>query len=63
VRAKYGPAMAKGPLKDVFPVIASDTASPMPDVRDIAARLASTAPFQGFLAAYRARFANGAPRT
>lgn len=63
VRAKYGAAMAKGPLKDVFPVIASDAAGRMADVRDIAARLPSTAPFQGFLAAYRARFANGAPRT
>ncbi len=63
VRAKFGSAMAKGPLKDVFPVIASDVASAMPDVRDIAARLASTAPFQTFMSAYRARFSNPTPPT
>jgi hypothetical protein len=64
LRAKYGPAMAKSALKDIFPVIASDASGRLPDVRDIAARLSTTAPFQGFLAAYRARFTNGgAPRT
>jgi tetratricopeptide (TPR) repeat protein len=62
-RTKYGPAMARGPFKDIFPVIASDTAGAMGDVRDIAARLASTAPFQGFLGAYRQRFSSGAARS
>lgn len=55
-RIKYGPAMARGNFKDIFAVIASDTAGPLGDVRDIAARLASTAPFQTFLNAYRERF-------
>jgi hypothetical protein len=61
-RAKYGPAMARGAFKDIFAVIASDVAGPPGDVRDIAARLASTAPFQTFLNAYRQRF-NGQTRS
>ncbi len=63
VRSKFGPAMTKGPFKDIFPVIASDAAGTMADVRDIAARLPSTAPFQTFLGAYRERFSGPATRS
>jgi tetratricopeptide (TPR) repeat protein len=56
VRTKFGAAMAKGPYKDIFAVLASDRAGPMGDVRDIQARLATTAPFDSFLSAYRQRF-------
>jgi hypothetical protein len=55
--------MARGPFKDIFPVIASDAAGAMPDVRDIAARLSSTAPFQTFLGAYRERFSSSPARS
>ncbi|HTO65609.1 MAG TPA: hypothetical protein VMM15_30645 [Bradyrhizobium sp.] len=61
VRAKFGPAINQGPLKEIFAVLASDKAGPMPDVRDIQARLASTAPFDSFLGAYRQRFAPANP--
>jgi hypothetical protein len=60
-RAKYGPAIARGPYKDIFAVMASDRAGPMADVRDVQARLGSTAPFDTFLANYRERLANPAP--
>jgi len=63
VRSKFGPAMAKGPFKDIFPVIASDRAGTLADVADIAARLPSTAPFQTFLGAYRERFSGPVPRS
>ena len=55
-RGKFGPAMNKGPYKDIFAVLASDKAGPLPDVRDIQARLSSTAPFDTFLSEYRQRF-------
>ena len=55
-RKKFGAAMAKGPYKDIFAVLASDQAGPLPDVRDIQARLATTAPFDSFLNEYRQRF-------
>jgi hypothetical protein len=55
-RGKFGPAMAKGPYKDIFAVLASDRAGPLPDVRDIQARLSTTAPFDTFLNEYRQRF-------
>jgi hypothetical protein len=56
VRTKFGAAMGKGAYKDIFAVLASDKAGPMGDVRDIQARLATTAPFDSFLSAYRQRF-------
>ena len=55
-RGRFGPAMNKGPYKDIFAVLASDKAGPLPDVRDIQARLSSTAPFDTFLSEYRQRF-------
>lgn len=55
-RTRFGPVMAKGPYKDIFAVLASDQAGPLPDVRDIQARLATTAPFDTFLNEYRQRF-------
>ncbi|MBV8536097.1 MAG: hypothetical protein JO128_10925 [Alphaproteobacteria bacterium] len=55
-RGKFGPAMNKGSYKDIFAVLASDKAGPLPDVRDIQARLSSTAPFDTFLSEYRQRF-------
>lgn len=56
VRDKFGPAMQRGQFKEIFAVLASDKAGPMSDVRDIQARLATTAPFDSFLNAYRQRF-------
>lgn len=55
-RKQYAAAMNKGPYKDIFAVLASDRVGPLPDVRDIQARLASTAPFDTFLNEYRQRF-------
>lgn len=55
-RAKFGTLMSKGPYKDIFAVLASDRTGPLPDVRDIQARLATTAPFDSFLNEYRQRF-------
>ena len=55
-RRLYGAQMGRGPYKGVFAVLASDAAGALPDVRDIQARLSSTAPFQSFLSAYRQRF-------
>jgi tetratricopeptide (TPR) repeat protein len=60
-RAKYGPAMARGTYKDIFTVMASDRAGPMLDVRDVTARLSSTAPFETFLTAYREKLVNPPP--
>ena len=59
-RTKFGAAMNRGPYKDIFAVLASDRAGPLPDVRDIQARLATTAPFDTFLNEYRQRFAGTA---
>lgn len=55
-RKKFGVAMSRGPYKDIFAVLASDRVGPLPDVRDIQARLATTAPFDSFLNEYRQRF-------
>jgi tetratricopeptide (TPR) repeat protein len=55
-RTKYATAMNRGPYKDIFAVLASDKPGPLPDVRDIQSRLATTAPFDTFLSAYRQRF-------
>jgi tetratricopeptide (TPR) repeat protein len=55
----FGPAMRKGPYKDIYQVVASDAGTPVGDVRDIAARTAAAAPFKSFLAEYRKRVLAG----
>ncbi len=62
-RAKYGPAMSRGAYKDIFAVLASDRLGAITDVRDVQARLASTAPFDTFLASYRQRLVTPANAT
>jgi hypothetical protein len=62
-RAKYGPAMSRGTYKDIFAVLASDRVGQISDVRDVQARLASTAPFDTFLRSYRQRLITPAAAT
>ncbi|MGQ0664503.1 MAG: hypothetical protein ACT4P2_13200 [Pseudomonadota bacterium] len=56
---RFGPALERGPYKDVFRVLTSARRPPPADMAQVAARLATAAPFQSFLAGYRARFATG----
>ncbi|MBI3451783.1 MAG: hypothetical protein HY057_02920 [Rhodospirillales bacterium] len=60
LRERFGAPMDETPFKDVFRVLASERGGPVADVRQIANRVAATAPFQSFLANYRQRLAAGA---
>ena len=59
---EFGAAMRKGPYKDIYQVVSSETGASVGDVRDIAARAAAVAPFKSFLADYRKRLLAAAPK-
>jgi len=59
LRARFGKAMASGPYRATFQVIASEIEARVPDYRKIAAQVAEVEAYQSFMTTYRRRIAAG----
>lgn len=60
LREHFAPAMRASRYKDLFEVLTSERGPPPEDMRAVAARITTVAPFQSFLAQYRERLARPA---
>jgi hypothetical protein len=59
LRKGYGAAMAKGPFKDAFQLIASPQTQGLINYRSIAEKVTEVENFQAFLSTYRERLRSG----
>jgi tetratricopeptide (TPR) repeat protein len=59
LRARFGKAMASGPYRATFQVIANEIEAGVPDYRKIAAKVSEVDAYQAFMTTYRRRIAAG----
>jgi len=59
LRARFGKAMASGPYRATFQVIANEIEAGVPDFRKIAAKVNEVDAYQAFMTVYRKRIAAG----
>jgi hypothetical protein len=63
LRERYTPAMRASRYADLYEVLTSERGAPPEDMRAVAARVATVAPFRSFLAQYRERLTPARPRS
>ncbi|MDH3235069.1 MAG: hypothetical protein OEQ29_16240 [Alphaproteobacteria bacterium] len=59
LRARFGKAMASGPYRATFQVIANEIEAGVPDFQKIAAKVSEVDAYQAFMTVYRRRIATG----
>jgi hypothetical protein len=59
LRTRFGKAMASGPYRATFQVIANEIEAGVPDFQKIAAKVSEVDAYQAFMTVYRKRIAAG----